>query len=125
MSATGLTGRLAVATERMDRVLDGLKVASPEALDGCAGLMELACRELAGGFGGPTPIADKTAVGDVQALAAANGLRHKIRQARRLLDNAYRFHARWGQLLGARTGGYLPGGQAAPVLRANRLCLRG
>ncbi|HTX35617.1 MAG TPA: hypothetical protein VME43_11360 [Bryobacteraceae bacterium] len=125
MSATGLTGRLAMASERMDRVLDGLKIASPEALDGCAGLLELACQELAGNFGGPTAMAGETAIGDVQALAAATGLRHNIRQARRLLNHAYRFHARWAQLLGARTGGYLRGGQAASVPRANRLCLRG
>ncbi len=120
MGATGMTGRLRVATVRMDRVLDGLKAASPEVLDGCAGLIELACKELGGVSAGPD-----AAGGEAGALAAALQLRTRVRQARRLLDNVYRFHSRGAQMLGARTGGYLPGGQAAPVLRPNRLFLRG
>jgi hypothetical protein len=120
MGATALTGRLRAATARMDHVLDGLKAASPDVLDGCAGLIELACQELAGVSGGSDGPG-----GEPAALAAALQLRTRVRQARRLLDNVYRFHSRWGQMLGARTGGYLAGGQAAPVPSASRLFLRG
>jgi hypothetical protein len=119
MAASELTGRLGAATARMDRVLDGFTDASPEALDGCAGLLELSCRELAGSSGW------REGVGDAGALAEALRLRTRIRLARRLLDAAYRFHSCWGQILGARTGGYLRGGQAAPAPGAIRLFLRG
>jgi hypothetical protein len=120
MGATGLTGQLEAATARMDRVLEGLKIASPEVLDGCAGLIELACKELSEVSRGPDG-----AGGEAGALPAALQLRTRIRQARRLLDNVDRFHSRLGRMLGARTGGYLPGGQAAPVLSASRVFLRG
>ena len=50
MSASGMTGKLAAANARMDRVLEGLRTASPEALDSCSGLIELACQDVAGGF---------------------------------------------------------------------------
>jgi hypothetical protein len=119
-----MTAKLAAATDRMDRVLEGLKAASPEALDGCAALMELACQEVAGGFREPGGLRG-AAGAETGVLAAALQLRARIQHARRLLDNLNRFHSHWDQLLGAWTGGYLPGGQAAPVRSVNHLCLRG
>jgi hypothetical protein len=120
MSATDLAGRLGAASAGMDRVLEGLVVASPEVLEGCAGQIEQVCRQMSEVSGKPGGHR-----GDTAALAAARQLRTKIQRARRLLDNVYRFHMGWGRLLGARTGGYLPGGQAAPVLSAGRLYMRG
>ncbi len=134
MGVPELRDCLGAANARMDRVLEALRIASPEALDGCARLIELACREVAGGIreaagtGGEAALgaAEQTGAGvDRAALSAALELRTRIRQARRLLDNVYRFQARWGESLGSRTGGYLPGGQAAPVRSASRVCLRG
>lgn len=119
MGDTGLAGGLGAATARLERVLDGLRTATPEAVYECAALVEKACRDLAGaGEAGPTG-------GDTGELAAAMQLRARIRQARRLLDGFYLFHTRWGQLLGSRTGGYLPGGLAAPVAGIGRLYVRG
>ena len=125
MSAMSLTRRLVDTSARMDQVLEGLKSPSPQILDGCAGLIELACDGLAGDWPGPPGSTREAASGDAAALAAATQLRAKIRRARRLLDNVHRFYERWGQLLGAQTGGYLPGGQAAPLQSGHRLYLRG
>jgi hypothetical protein len=125
MNASGLTNRLADATDRIEQVLEGLKDPSPQTLQACAGLIEMACRELVEGLRGRTAITPEAATGDRNALAAAMQLRNKIRQARLLLSNIHHVYVRWGQFLGARTGGYLPGGQAAPVSGAHRLYMRG
>ncbi len=124
MSTSGMTGKLAAANARMDRVLEGLKTASPEALDGCSCLIELACQDVAGGFREPGGFRGDAGA-ETGVLPAALQLRARIQHARRLLDNLNRFRTQWDQLLGAWTGGYLPGGEAAPVRTVNRLCLRG
>jgi len=123
MNGAMLTAQLSAATARMELVLSGLKDASPAALDDCANLTEMACQELIGGIAAARtgPDADR----DAEALEAALELRARIRQARRLLENVYRFHTGWNRLLGVRAGGYLPDGQAAPFPGAGRLCLRG
>jgi len=120
MSQGVLTKRLRAAAAHMDRVIGVLTAASPEALEGCAGLIDLACREIRA-----VAVPPGAAKGDTAALAEAQRLRNRIGSARRLLENAYQFHARWGQILGARTGGYVAGGQAAPFRAASRLWLRG
>ena len=123
MNGALLTAQLSAATVRMDLVLSGLKEGLPEALDDCAKLMELTCQELIGGISAAR--SSHHASRDAGALAAALELRAKIRQARRLLENVYRFHTGWNRLLGARAGGYLPDGQAAAFPGTGRLCLRG
>lgn len=120
MDATGLADRLRTAAARMDQVLDGLRIASPEVLDDCARQIKLACQELVRDSGGPIG-----GDGDAGTLKAALELRSKIRQARCLLDNVGRFQTHWGQILGGRTGGYVRGGQVAPIMSASRLCFRG
>jgi hypothetical protein len=110
--------RISAVSARLDDVLDCLQLASMEGLDGCTSLLEHACRELAG-------ISVEHSAPPGAALAAAKQLRSKIRQARRLLDNIYRFHAGWARSAGWRTVGYLPGGHAAPMRGASRWCLRG
>jgi hypothetical protein len=120
MDARGLADRLRTAAARMDQVLDGLKIASPEVLDHCARLTKQACQDLGRYSSGP--IGDE---GDAGALQAALELRARIQQARHLLDSVGRFQTRWGQILGGRTGGYLRGGQVAPIMSASRVCLRG
>jgi hypothetical protein len=112
--------RISAVNARMDQVLNGLKLASPEALEGCAALLHEACQMLAGISAEPSGTASESGT-----LSAAKQLRTKIRQARRLLENVYRFHTGWSRLLGSRTVGYLPGGQVAPLPRASRWCLRG
>lgn len=112
--------RLRTAVERLESARKELIAASPQSLEGCAGLIERACRELTG----ISPRSDE--IGSRSGTrAAALELRIQIRHTRRLLDQAWRFHERWGQMLGARTGGYLPGGQAAPMPNRGRLWLKG
>jgi len=111
---------LAVANSRMDRVLAGLTLASPEVLEGCAVLIEQACHNVRAVLSGPA-CPDR----EPETLAAVLQLRAKIRHARCLLEHAYKFHLRCGQMVGALTAGYLPGGQAAPVPGSKRLWVRG
>ena len=122
MRAARLGAGLAAAAGRMEEVLAGLRAGSPEDLNASTGLLELACRELAGEADGlhESSPAEKAAI-----LPAALELRTRIGHARRLLENVYQFHGRWARWLGAHTGGYLPDGQAAPFAGAPRLCLRG
>jgi len=113
-----LASRLRAAAERLDGVCAELVAATPEALDRCAGRLESACQELA--EISPASVGDSAAT-----LAAARQFHAKIRRTRRLLDGIWRFHERWGQMLGAQTGGYLAGGKAALTPGGSRLSWSG
>jgi len=119
MGREELIERIAAATVHVDGMVDRLQTGSSEAMQDCTGQIESACRDLAGAFASPD------LCGDVRALAAALHLRGKICRARRLLENLCRFHEHLGSMIGARIGGYLPGGQAAPLATAERVSLRG
>ena len=119
MGERGIAKGIGVATERLKEVVRGLRLATPDAVNDCAALLERTCRELEGVTGEARPCP-----GDAAVLAAGLELQNRVKEARRLLDGFYLFHARWDQLLGTRTSGYLPGGRPAPVSGGNRLYVR-
>ena len=55
--------------------------------------------------------------GDPETLAEAWRLQRNVRRAGVLLANAAAYHAGWNELLGVKTAGYRPGGQAAETPR--------
>jgi len=96
---------LARATRRVERACDLLVAASPEALAQSPVVMAEAIAELRdlrqrmGSLRGP------------EALS----LRNAVLKARRLLDRAAIFHARWQMMLAAMSVGYNAQGSAAEV----------
>jgi hypothetical protein len=115
-----IASRLRIVGERLDGVRHGLIAAAPSSLEACVGELHVAVEEM-------TWISELRpgARGKNEARAAAQQLRSQLQLIRRLLENAWQFHERWGKLLGAKAGGYLADGRAAPVPGAGRLFLRG
>ena len=120
MTAEGLIEGFRTVRAEVERVCAMLISPSPEVLDRCPDLLRRAGEGLAALHPWLKP-----AHGNPQALAEAQQLRATVRRAGRLLQNAADYHTRWNQILGTMSAGYLPGGDAAPVNRPGRVCLRG
>ncbi|MGP8246773.1 MAG: hypothetical protein ACLQVN_19920 [Bryobacteraceae bacterium] len=96
---------LARATRQVEQACDLLVAATPKALaqspvvlaEAVAGLRDL--RQQVGSFRGPE----------------ARSLRNAVLKARRLLDRAAVFHARWQTMLAAMNGGYTALGSPAAI----------
>src|SRR6478672_10917226 len=100
--------QLRFSKDEVERACALLMAPTVETLDGCSGVMEAAVERLA---------ALRPALhdlrGDPGALAQAWRLQRSVRRAGVLLANAAAYHARWNELLGAKTAGYRPDGEAA------------
>ena len=116
----GIVDRCEAVEARLDRAIGGLVEATPASLQSCTGLMQAAVREM-------TEIQGEGAFWRIEpgALAAAERLQRRVRHTQRLLQNLWRFHERWGELSGIRSGGYLAGGQAATMAQSGSFALRG
>jgi hypothetical protein len=112
--------QLRSSSDEVERACALLAAPTPDALDGCSGLLEAAAHGLAAL--GP---ALHGARGDPEMLVEAWRLQRNVRRAGVLLANASAYHTRWNELLGVKTAGYRPGGEAAETPRTGRLCLRG
>ena len=120
MSTEPLIQGFRTARADVERVCTLLISPTPEVLDQCPNWLQRAGEALANLRPGLGP-----AKGNPQALAEAQQLHAAVGRARRLLDNAADYHRRWNQIMGTMSAGYLPGGDAAPVYRPGRVCLRG
>jgi hypothetical protein len=112
-------GLQAVRTQ-VDRVCNLLISPSPTALDSCSQLLETAGSRLA-----QLQPQLRQAAGNPAAKEEARRLRTAVVCAKRLLENASRFHVNWGRLLGALSAGYTERGEPAPAPRQGRICLQG
>jgi hypothetical protein len=115
MSASAVETVVA-SREIAERACRILVASSPEALEGCASLLEAAVRSLRSA---------RVAPGDVQARAEVRHLAAAVRQAGALLQNAADYHGGWNRWLGARTAGYQAGGVPAGMARPASVCLEG
>ena len=112
--------QLRYSSAEVERACVLLMAATPDALDGCSGVLQAAAEQLQA-----LRPALREARGDAETLAEAWRLQRNVRRAGALLTNASEYHIRWNDLLGVKTAGYRPGGQAAETPRAARLCVRG
>lgn len=117
--AQGILEQLDGARAGLDEACELLLRPSTEALDECAARCQRAAAELA-----ECQPKIHSARGKPEVLAAARRLSAAVRSARRLLENAATYHNRWQALLGALSGGYVRGGEPAPVIHAERFVLR-
>ena len=108
------------SSAEVERACALLLAPAPDALDGCAGILEAAAHRLQ-----MLRPALSAARGDPEALSEAWSLQRNARRAGILLANASAYHARWNELLGVKTAGYGYGGQAGEIPRTSRLCVRG
>lgn len=108
------------SSEQVERACALLLAPTPDALDGCSGVFEAAAHQLRA----LRPALDG-AGGDPEMLVEAWRLQRNVRRAGALLANAAAYHTRWTHLLGVKTAGYRPGGEAAETPRSGRLSLRG
>jgi hypothetical protein len=118
-AAEEVVERLAALGLELNRAADLLISPTPEALDQTAALLRAATLELALVRGGLSPGAG------LPAKEAARGLRAAAHRASRLLEAAASFFGNWNRHLGAITGGYIPGGEPAAVVRRGHVSLHG
>ena len=104
----------------VERVCDLLLGPTPDALDDCSTVLEVAARSLAA----LRPSLHDSR-GDAEALAEAWRLQRTVRRAGALLANAAAYHQQWQALVGVMTAGYGPGGHPAEAVQSGRLSLRG
>jgi hypothetical protein len=112
--------QLRSSSAEVERACTLLMAPAPESLDDCSIVLQAAAQRLQ-----PLRPALHEARGDPDALAEAWRLQRNVRRAGVLLANAAAYHARWNELVGVKTVGYGPGGQAAETPRTGRLCVRG
>ena len=112
--------QLRCSSAEVERACALLLAPTPDALDGCSGILEAATHRLQA-----LRPALHEAHGDPEVLAEAWSLQRNVRRAGVLLANASAYHARWSELLGVKTAGYRYGGQSAETPRTSRLCVRG
>lgn len=112
--------RLTAARSKVISVCNGLLSPSPEALDGCASLLESAAGELEDCLRS----LERAAKGCPE-LEQARGLRTDLRRARHLLQSASNYYSGWQRLLGAMSGGYTACGNPAQLALPARVCLQG
>lgn len=122
MEAAEVLERVATARRQVTQACHWLLAPSPDALGKCSeALGEAAahladCRDWARAQeGGPHKAA---------ALEQVSLLRRDVLRAGGLLRSAFEYHARWNQVLGAMSGGYTSGGEAAAIARPARVSLR-
>jgi len=114
-----MVDRLGKARATMDQVCEWLLSPSPATLDRCSTVLRSAAAELSDPASWLGP-----AHRDPQALADAWHLRRALRRAGRLLESAHQYHAGWLRIRSAMTGGYHPGGAAAPLVPLGRINLQ-
>jgi hypothetical protein len=113
---------LAEVRAEVQRACDLLRTPSPAAVYRCTAVLGSAVSllgEWRKGFRGHDHTANRL------ALEEALQLRATVRRARRLLETAAEYHARWRQALGSLCAGYTASGAPAAAARPGRLCLRG
>ena len=97
-----------------------LETPTPEALDGCAAILEEAVRSLEA-LQADLPLL----AGDPAAMAEAWRLRGAVRRAAALLDRAEKHHRGWQDLVGIMSAGYGPEGRPGESPPPGRISLRG
>jgi hypothetical protein len=100
----------------LDQVCALLAKPSPGALDSAADILSRVVTELS---------AVRRRCGPNALPEEYHGVRRGVQLARTLLDKAASYHADWNASLGSLTGGYCPGGAAAPPLARGRLSIEG
>jgi hypothetical protein len=119
--AAEMVERLTSLGLELNRAADLLVSPTPEALDQTTALLQAATLELAAVRAGLSPGVGLPAA----AREAARGLRAASYRASRLLDAAADFFGNWNRYAGAITGGYIPGGEPAAVIRPGHVWLHG
>lgn len=112
----GGVAHLAAGRECAERACGLLAGPTREALESCAGLLETAVRELS---------LARVVAGDAGARAEARRLRAAVQRGSVLLRSAAGYHEGWSHWLGARTGGYRPGGEPAGLERPATVSVKG
>jgi hypothetical protein len=104
--------RLEAAQFELKRACDLLLAPTPQALNSCQAALENAVFVM-------------RALPPQTASQAVRAVRADVLRARQLLENLARFYRGWERLLGTMSGGYVAGGDPAPVFRTGRICCRG
>ena len=119
MSSTDTVEQLTSLRVELDRATSLLVSPTHAALDEAAKLLEAATSQL------HLVRQDLGSAVEPAARDAARGLQSAVRRTGRVLNAAANFFENWTRSVGAITGGYLPGGEPAPVLRKGRLVVHG
>lgn len=114
--AGGGVANLAAGREMAERACRLLAGPSPATLESCAGLLETAVKEIRSA---------RVEAGDSGAREEARRLQSAIRQGAALLRSAADYHGGWSHWLGARTGGYRPGGEPSGWERPATVSVKG
>jgi hypothetical protein len=120
MHGAAISEQLQTTRSHLDRVCAMLTAPSPEALDQCSALLEVAGRQLT-----EWQPRLRQSSGDAPAFEEARRLRTSLLRAGRLLEGASSFHNNWMRLRGAISGGYTERGEPALVDHGSRIFLRG
>jgi hypothetical protein len=107
---------LAAGRKSAERACELLARPTPEALESCAGLLETAVRQVS---------LVRAVAGDAVARAEVRRLRASLQTASALLRSAAGYHEGWSHWLGARIGGYQPGGEPAGLERPATVSVTG
>jgi hypothetical protein len=119
MPVDAASGLAAVRVE-VEGACQSLVLASPEALTCCEEALGRAADALRHGQAGW----EWKPAGEAARIEASR-LQGAIRRAGNLLSSASAYHAGWLRILSAMTGGYSPGGQAAPMPGMRRMSIEG
>jgi hypothetical protein len=116
VAAAPAAERLEAAQFQVKRVCGILIAPTPEAFNSCQAALETAVFELR----------EFRSAGPERSHASSLAcLRAEVLRAGRLLENLAGFYRGWERRLGTMSGGYITGGNPAPVVRAGRICCRG
>ena len=116
--------QLRAARLEVDGAIGLLITASPDSLDRCARILEIAGQRLAGVQPQLQPGSRPSEESTGSAREEARRLRTSVRQASRLLEGAASFPLIWSRIRDTLCAGYTPCGHPAPPPPRNRISVR-